>query len=219
VVIESDDEARRAAESMLADVAVGDTTAADDFVSLYAEPRDAMRIMVHLLPRLSEALRRLREGDNSPETVRLAAFARDLNVAHGVAVIEAAAAKAERAAERRAATVVAVQPAPDIGARMTGIGVHGVPLPDDAEPKEEFVATRLAKPDGLMAWYIEHLKANGWTLDLDHSHPVTETGWVVLGPHCYFSRPDWPGRHLSVLIGLDGDDPHVTLMSITERDD
>ena len=89
---------------------------------------------------------------------------------------ERAAAEAERAAERRAATVAAIQAAPDIADRMTGVGLHGLPLPDDAVPDGNFLVTRVATPEALMAFYIEHMRASGWTLDLDHSNPLTKTG-------------------------------------------
>ena len=54
---------------------------------------------------------------------------------------QAAVAKAERTAERRAATVVAIRPAPEVADRMTGAGPHGVPLPDDAAPDGHFLTT------------------------------------------------------------------------------
>jgi hypothetical protein len=157
VAIESDDEARRAAEAIIADIGSGDIAAGEDFVSLYTDRNDALWIGRFLTPLLTEALERYNAGDVSPETARLVAFARTLKGALAVSDAETAAATAERAAERRAATVVAIQPAPDIGDRMTGIGLHGVPLPDDAVPDGDFLATRVATPEALMAFYIEHM--------------------------------------------------------------
>jgi hypothetical protein len=128
VAIESDDEACRTAEAIIADIGSGDIAAGEDFVSLYTDRNDALWIGRFLTRLLTEALERYNAGDVSPETARLVAFARTLKSARAVSDAESAAATAERAAERRAATVVAIQPAPDIGDRMTGVGLHGLPL-------------------------------------------------------------------------------------------
>lgn len=212
VAIESDDEARRAAEAIIADIGSGHIERAEDFIGLYGDPRDASRVWSFVLPVLTDAVKRHRTGDGSPAMTRLAAFARVYNDAVQHSDGEAAAAKAERAAERRAATVVAIQPAPDIADRMIGVGLHGIPLPDDAMTDGNFLVTRVATPEGLVAFYIEHLRATGWTLDLDHSAPLASS------PQCYFSRPNLPGRYISVLTG-PGSDVGRTLLSISEHDD
>jgi hypothetical protein len=60
VVIESDDEARRAAEAIIADVSSGELAAAEDFVSLYTDSRDAWRVWSYVQPMLNEAVKRQR---------------------------------------------------------------------------------------------------------------------------------------------------------------
>lgn len=112
VALDSDDEARRAAEAIIADVGSGEIAAAEDFVALYTDPNDVRRIGSYLVPTLSEAVARWSAGDVSPVTARIVAFARDLNDALEVLDTETAAAQPERGAERRAATVAAIQPAP-----------------------------------------------------------------------------------------------------------
>lgn len=219
MVIENADEARRAAETIIADIASGDLVAGEDFVSLYVDHNDALWIGRFLVPLLMEATERAKAGDLSSETARLTRFAGTLNEALAVSDAETAAATAERAAERRAATVVAIQPAPDIGDRMTGVGPHGVPLPDDAVPDGDFLGTRVATPEALMAFYIEHMQANGWTLDLDNSNPVNTIRSIVLPPQCYFSRPDIRGRYIAILTGPGSDDPELIRLSISEHDD
>lgn len=149
MAIESDDEARRAAEATIADVGSGEIERAADFFSIYSEPRDAHRVWSFMLPMLNEAVGRLRSGDDSSETARLAAFAMDSIEQFAIADAERAAAKAERVAERRAATLMAIQPPPDIAHRMTDVGLHGIPLPDDAVPDGSFLATSHASPAGL----------------------------------------------------------------------
>ena len=204
---------------IIADVSSGEIAAAEDFVSLYTDPHDARRVGGHLVPMLSEAVKRWNAGDISPETVRLVAFASDIRDALQVLDADTAVAEAERAAERRAATVAAIQPSPDIADRMTGVDLHGLPLPEDAVPDGDFLATRVATPEGLMAFYIEHMRATGWTVDLDHSHPLSETDILVLSPQCYFSRPDFSGRYIAILTGPGIDDPRLTRLSISEHDD
>ena len=70
-----------------------------------------------------------------------------------------------------------------------------------------------------MAFYIEHMRATGWTLDLNHSNPLTKARSIVLPPQCYFSRPDIPGRYIVILTGPGIDDPGLTRLSISEHDD
>jgi hypothetical protein len=218
VVIESDDEAHRAAEAIIADIASGDLRAGEEFISLYVE-KDALWIGRFLVPLLTEAIERAHRGDVSVETARLVGFAKWMREAVAVSDAETAAATEERAAERRAATLVAMQPAPDIGSRMTGTGLHGLPLPGNAVADGDFLLTRVASPEVLMAFYIEHMRSTGWTLDLDHSNPVTTFRSIVLPPQCYFSRPDLRGRYVAILTGPGIDDPSVTRLSISEHED
>lgn len=216
MALEGEDEARRVAEAILADIRSGDLTTLDERVGLFVDGRDAHSIMTHVMPALLEAKRRFRAGDESPPTARLVAFALNLVDAQQVADAENAAARAERAAERRAATVAGIGPAPDLAPRMNGVGPHNVPLPDDASPSGDFLATRIASPDDLMAFYIAHLRGAGWAIDLDHSQP---RGTPDLPPNCYFTHPDLVGRYLSILTGPSDADPEVTLLLITEYDD
>ena len=102
---------------------------------------------------------------------------------------------------------------------MTGVGLHGLPLPDDVAPEGDFLVTRVATPEALMAFYIEHMRATGWTLDLDNSNPLTRTGRIEQPPQCYFTHPDLPGRYVAILTGPGREDPSVTLLSISEHDD
>jgi hypothetical protein len=95
-----------------------------------------------------------------------------------------------------------------------------LPLPDDAGGVDgDFLATRVATPEALMAFYIEHVRATGWTLDLDNSTPLTKTGSFVLPPQCYFSRPNISGRYIAILTGPGVDDPDLTRLLISEHDD
>jgi hypothetical protein len=213
VAIESDDEARRAAEVTIADVGSGKVERAAEIFSLYSEPRDAHRVWSFMFPMLNEAVARLRSGDDSPETARLAAFAMESIEQFEIADAERAAAKAERVAERRAATVMAIQPPPDIAHRMTDVGLHGIPLPDDAVPDGSFLTTSHASPAALMSFYIEHMRAAGWALDLDHSRPL------AAAPHCFFTRPDLEGRYVSILTGPGAEAGGRTRLLITEDQD
>lgn len=214
VAIESDEEGRRAAKAIIADVASGKPAAADEFVALYSGD-DALWVGRHLGRLLDEAIGRT----TPPERDRLVEFKRV--IVENVRVHRAGAevAKAERAAERRAATSAAEQEAPQIGERMTGVGPLGLPLPDDVVADGDFLVTRVASPDGLMAFYIEHLRADGWTLDLDHSNPVMTTGTSVLLPSCYFTRSDRVGRYVWILTAPGVDDPDVTRLRIVEDED
>jgi hypothetical protein len=183
VAIESDDEARRAAEAIIADIGCGDIAAGQDFVSLYADRNDELWIGRFLTPLLTEALKRYNAGDVSPEAARLVAFARTLKGALAVRDAETAAATAERAAERRAATVVAIQPAPDIGARMTGIGLHGLPLPDDAMPDGDFHSRCHARGvDGVLhrAHAGSRLEARSQPFQSAHERPLNRAAAAVL---------------------------------------
>jgi hypothetical protein len=218
VAIQSDDEARRVAEAILAHVASGGTDVPEE-VAGYSERRDLIWIGRHLSRILDDALRRWQEGDESPENARLVAYRENVKDGIDEQRAEDTIASMERAAERRAATVVAIGPAPDIAERMTGVGLHGVPLPDDATPDGEFLSTRVATPEGLMAYYIESLRATGWTLDLDHSRPLSTPGQFALPPTCFFSRPDLPGQYVEVLTGPSVDDPGRTRLLIREHDD
>jgi hypothetical protein len=213
VAIASDDEARRAAEATIADVGSGEIERAAEFFSLYSEPRDAHRVWNFMFPMLNEAVGRLRSGDDSPETARLAAFAMDSIEQFEIADAERAAAKAERLARRRAETLMAIQSPPDIAHRMTGVGLHGIPLPDDAVPDGDFLATSHASPAALMSFYIEHMRAAGWTLDLDHSRPL------AAAPNCFFTRPDLEGRYVSILTGPGAEVGGPTRLLITEDED
>lgn len=213
VAIQSDDEARRAAKATIADVGSGEIERAAEFFTLYAEPRDARRVWSFMLPMLNEAVDRLRSGDDSPETARLAAFAMDWIEVFEIDDANRAAAKAERVAERRADTLRAIQPPPDIAHRMTGIGLHGIPLPDDVAPDGSFLATSLASPEALMSFYIEHMRAAGWTLDVDHSRPLAEA------PNCFFTRPDLVSRYVSILTGPGAEGSGPTRLLITEDED
>ena len=203
---------------IVADVGSGKIEAAAVFVSLYTDPGDVMRIGGHLQPMLIEAVERWHAGDVSPATARLVGLARVVGDGLAIRDAETAAAKAERIAERRAATLAAIHPPPDIADRMTGVGLRGLPLPDDAVPDEDHLATRVATPDALMAFYIEHMRASGWTLDCDHSNPLTKTDPVVQ-PLCYFTRPDIPGRYIWILTGAGVDDPGLTGLWISEDND
>ncbi len=78
MAIESDDEARHAAEAIIADVAAGNMATADEFVALYSGPSDALRIAKYLSPMLHDPFVHHEAGDTSPETERLAAFYRTL---------------------------------------------------------------------------------------------------------------------------------------------
>lgn len=216
VALESDDEARRAAEAIIADVASGQTEAADIFVTIYSEPSDGLRIGRHLVATLTEAFERWRDGDRSPETSRLVALMAHAESYRKAQEADEAIAKAERAAERRAATWAAIVPAPDIADKMTGVGPYGVPIPEDATPIGEFLATRVAQPEALMAFYVHDLRANGWTLDLDNSRPTSSTD---LPPQCYFSSPAMPGRYVAILIAPDEHDPLRTRISISDHED
>ncbi|HYN30991.1 MAG TPA: hypothetical protein VES40_00065, partial [Ilumatobacteraceae bacterium] len=68
MVIENADEARRAAEAIIADIASGDLVAGEDFVSLYVDHNDALWIGRFLVPLLMEATERAKAGDLSSET-------------------------------------------------------------------------------------------------------------------------------------------------------
>jgi hypothetical protein len=213
VAIESDDEAHRAAERITADIASGDDTA-DVFAALYSDP-DGLWIGHHLGPLLHEALQRWNGGDRSLPTQRLVAVVGAYRTHQETADADAAVAAAERAAERRTATSVAIEPPPDLSHRMTGVGIHGIPLPDDITTDGEFGVTHVAAAEPLMAFYIHHLRATGWTLDLDHSNPGHRNGALELPPQCYFSRPDLPGRYVAILTapGAGG-----TRLLITEHE-
>lgn len=205
---------------IIADVRSGQIETAAEFVSLYTDPGDVIRVGRHLVTMLSDAVRRWKAGDHSPEATRLVEFYEIVRDALAVHAADTAVAEAERASERRAATMVeASQPAPDIAHRMTGVGLHGLPLPDDVAPEGDFLVTRVATPEALMAFYIEHMRATGWTLDLDNSNPRTRTGRIEQPPHCYFTHPDLPGRYVAILTGPGREDPSVTRLSISEHDD
>ena len=100
-----------------------------------------------------------------------------------------AAAHYEDATERRAATWAAIGPPPEIASRMSGVGPHGVPLPDDATTVDDWISARVAQPDALTAYYVDRLRADGWTLDLDYSRPTAHGGYP---PQCYFSSRPFP---------------------------
>ena len=59
VAIDSDDEARRAAEAIIAEVGSGDFARAEQFVLRYADQREAERVWSYLVPTLTEAVQRL----------------------------------------------------------------------------------------------------------------------------------------------------------------
>jgi hypothetical protein len=217
VVLESDDEARHAAEAIIADVASGRVEAAAVFLPLYDTARDLIRIGAHLVPLLTEALKRFTAGDRSPETVRLVALAAAYDEATKTADADRVIAKTERMNERRAAAAAAIQPAPDIADRMTGVGPYGIPIPHDAsEPDDRgFMNTRVCDPVELMAFYIERLRADGWTLHLDTANPV---GRPDLPPNCFFDRDDLVGRSLSIICAEDMTDPSLTRFVIFDID-
>jgi hypothetical protein len=216
VAIESDDEARRAAEAIIADVGCGGTEAADVFVGVYEDRNDQLWIGRHLDPMLLDTYERWKAGDRSASTVRLVGLMRIMAVYNREREADDAAAHYENATERRAATWAAVGPPPEIASRMTGVGPHGVPLPDDATTVDDWITTRVGRPDALMAFYVDRLRADGWTLDLDNSRPTARGDYP---PQCYFSSPTIPGRYLAVLIGPGIHDPQLTRISITEHKD
>jgi hypothetical protein len=78
-------------------------------------------------------------------------------------------------------------------------------LPDDAVLRQ-LRCHRVAAPQALVEFYIEHMQATGCALDLGHSHPLVETGSLVLPPQrsAYFSRPDVPGRYIATRTGVTG---------------
>ncbi len=67
-----------------------------------------------------------------------------------------------------------------------------------------------------MAFYVDYMRANGWTLDLDNSRPMTGSDYP---PQCYFSRPDKADHYIAILTGPGIDDPGLTRLSITEHHD
>ena len=80
---------------IIADVRSGQIETAAEFVSLYTDPGDVIRVGRHLTTMLSDAVRRWKAGDHSPETTRLvelyeivrdalAVHAADTAVAEGV---------------------------------------------------------------------------------------------------------------------------------------
>lgn len=212
-----DDEARRTAEAMVAAIGSGDDAAVADLESRYPDPRDAIDVRLYLWPMLTDAVRRVARGDDTPATARLAAYAWDRNDERVARDAEAAAAKSQRIAERQETTLRSVGPVPYLVHRMTGVGPRGIPLPDDVTPDpddDDFVLTRVADPQALMAFYIAHMRAKGWTLDLDDSRPIADA------PQCYFARPDFAGRCVHILTGrTDDDDDGPTRLLISEVDD
>ncbi|HEY4610127.1 MAG TPA: hypothetical protein VIH06_13010 [Ilumatobacteraceae bacterium] len=207
-----DDEARRAAQAIAYDIGRGDVVSRQDVELRYPDLPD--RVWTHLLSMLSDAVRRMRSGDRSAAIGRLAAFGWNYDDERATREAEAAADKAEQRALHRAAIALSIESPPDIADRMTGVGPHGIPLPDDAAPNGDSLATRVATPEALMAFYIAHMRATGWTLDLDASRPR------AAAPQCYFSRPDIPGRYVHIWTGPGGvDELGPARLLISEQDD
>jgi hypothetical protein len=208
----SEDEARRAAQAIADDIGRGDVARTEDVESRYPDLQDP--VWTHLLSMLSDAVRRMRGGDRSAAIGRLAAFGWNYDDERAIREAEAAAERAEQRALNRAAIALSIASPPDIADRMTGVGPRGIPLPDDAAPNGDFLSTRVATPEALMAFYIAHMRATGWTLDLDASRPT------AAAPQCYFSRPDIRGRHVHILTGPGGvDDLGPARLLISEQDD
>jgi hypothetical protein len=214
----SDDEARQSADAFLWVIATSaDANGVEMWIEFYdANRSDMLLIGKHLDSGLYAACKRYEAGDRSETTMRLVQYAMIVREQIKVHEAEEAAAKYRRENERRAATSNQVAPAPDIADRMTGVGLHGIALPDDATPDGTMLATRVAAPEPLMAFYIEHMRAHGWTLDLDYSRPKWSND---LPPHCFFSRPELPGRYVGILAGTRDDDSDTTRLSITEDED
>jgi hypothetical protein len=73
-------------------------------------------------------------------------------------------------------------------------------------------------PEVLVEFYIEQMQATGCSLDLDHSHPLVETGFLVVPPQRYFSRPE-TSCYVAIRTGGGIDDRSLTRRSISEHDD
>lgn len=190
----SDDEARRMAEAMVNDYLAG---VMPDPVSVYSALGDDDRIPLgrHLIPRLTEALKAFRSGDQSRATLKLVDMALQ---------IEDQREQAEAERKRRRLEALRVKALlfagnPELAAQMTlGSRICNVPLPASAtELKHDTWAVTGFTVAELIDFYLRYMSAAGWVFDLRNSMPSPSTQMqMTYAPLCF----DLPDPRVSLII-------------------